>query len=400
MAIDFGSVEGIVDFPPHAKELLSESEKEIKLNLSVWLDSKTFLVCDSYVVYHNTARGPAKGGIRLAPNVSLEETKDLAERMTLKTALTGIPFGGGKSGIRIAKNTDLSSHEKMMIIREFVHLIRNELAYGAYIPAPDIGTGPREMAVIYGEMHIPECVTGKPLGIGGLPGRKEATGYGVAFVADYSHHKYFGRDIRDIKIAIQGFGNVGSYTAYFLNKRGAKIVCVSDISGGIYNSKGMDIEELDIHVKKHGSIAGFPGDKIKNEDLLLLDVDILIPAAIEDVITRDIAKKVKAKMIVEGANGPTTSEADKILNDKGTIVIPDILANSGGVIASYIEWRSAKAGSITPAKEVYITIEDIIEKTFEKMYFEVSDKKISNRSACIAIAVREIISTMQDRGWI
>ncbi|OIO75713.1 MAG: hypothetical protein AUJ85_02350 [Elusimicrobia bacterium CG1_02_37_114] len=398
---NFAELENIFPVPAHAKDLLSKPEKQIILNISVWLDNKTLLSCEGYIVYHNTARGPAKGGLRISPGVTLEETIDLAERMTLKTALTGIPFGGGKSGICVKDNV-LSPYDKTNLVKEYVHLIRNELTSGIYIPAPDMNTGPKEMAVIYGELHIPECVTGKPIGIGGLPGRKEATGYGVAVSVAYSYNKYFKKDLNGVAVAVQGFGNVGSWTAHFLKEKGARIIGISDISGGVYNKKGLDMDKLCEHMKeKDSKLCNFSGgDKITNEELIGLDVEIFVPAALENVITKDTAPSIKAKLIVEGANGPTTPEADSILEDRGIIVVPDFLANSGGVIGSYMEWKSSKSGSITPVSEVYRTISDIITGTFEKIFSLGSAKKVSNRKAAMALAVQELIETMKDRGWI
>ena len=398
---DSPALEKLMVIPRNAKELLKKPEKQITVNIGVWLDSKTLVVCEAYIVYHNMVRGAAKGGIRIAANVTMEETTDLAERMTLKTALTGIPFGGGKSGIRM-ENKNLSPYDKKEIIKEYVHLIRNDLMSGVYIPAPDMGTGPREMAIIYGELHIPECVTGKPVGIGGLPGRKEATGYGVAMSAIHAYSKYFKKDMKGVKVAVQGYGNVGSWAAYFLHDRGAKVVAISDVTGGIYNKEGIDITRLSEYVKEKNQVTGFPGsDEISNEELLALDdIEILIPAAVENVINDKTAPKIKAKIIVEGANGPTTAEGDKIIDQKGIILVPDILANSGGVIGSYIEWRSSKSGSITPVVEVYKIISDLIIQSFERVSDLASKEKMTNRNASLVLATQEVISAMQERGWI
>ncbi|OGS28032.1 MAG: hypothetical protein A2297_02080 [Elusimicrobia bacterium RIFOXYB2_FULL_48_7] len=398
---DSPTLNKLMSIPPNAKEMLRKPEKKMTINISVWLDSKTLVICEGYVVYHNTVRGAAKGGIRIAGNVTLDETTDLAERMTLKTALVGIPFGGGKSGIRM-DSKNLSSYDKKEIIKEYVHLLRNDLVSGAYIPAPDMGTGPKEMAIIYGELHIPECVTGKPVGIGGLPGRKEATGYGVATSAIHACKKYLKKEVKGVKMAVQGFGNVGSWAAHFLNEKGAKVVAISDVSGGLYNKEGLDINKLSEYVKTKGVVSGFPGaDKLSNEELLALDdIEVLIPAALENVINEKTAPKIKAKIIVEGANGPTTTEGDKIIDNNGIILVPDILANSGGVIASYIEWRSSKSGSMTPVAEVYKSISDLIINSFERMADLGKKEKLSNRNASTVLATQEVINAMQERGWI
>jgi len=383
----------------NAKKLLLKAEEKKIINLNIWVDNKTLVVADAYVVYHNTARGPAKGGIRIDKNVTLEETTDLAERMTLKTALAGIPFGGGKTGICL-DSLKLDSYMKKELMKELVHIIRGDLASGYYIPAPDMGTGPKEMAAIYGELHISECVTGKPIGIGGLPGRKEATGRGVAFSAAYGATKLLKRNIKGLKVAIQGFGNVGSWTAFFLEKMGAKVVAVSDVNGGLYNAKGLDIIKLMEYTGKNRFVKGFPGDFVSNEELLGVEADILIPAACENVLTEKTAPKVKARLVVEGANGPTTREGDEILNRKGIEVVPDFLANAGGVIASYMEWRSAKSGALTSSEEVFEFIDQTIEKSFANLLKLAKDRKLTNKEAGLVLAVTEVTTAMENRGWI
>ncbi|OGF45000.1 MAG: hypothetical protein A2452_08545 [Candidatus Firestonebacteria bacterium RIFOXYC2_FULL_39_67] len=396
---DLDIIKSELEGKENAKKLLLKSEEKKIINLNIWIDNKTLVVADAYVVYHNTARGPAKGGIRIDKNVTLEETTDLAERMTLKTALTGIPFGGGKTGICL-DSLKLDSYMKKEIMKELVHIIRGDLSSGYYIPAPDMGTGPREMAAIYGELHISECVTGKPIGIGGLPGRKEATGRGVAFSASYASKKLLKCDVKGLKVAIQGFGNVGSWTAYFLQEMGAKIVAVSDVNGGLFNANGLDIKKLMEYTNKNRFVKGFEGDSITNEELLGVDAEILIPAACENVITNKTAQKVKAKLVVEGANGPTTKEGDEVLNNKGVEVIPDFLANSGGVIASYIEWKSAKSGSLTSAEEVFEFIDRTIEKSFEKLLALSKSRDLTSKEAGLVLAVQEVIHAMENRGWI
>jgi len=396
---DFSRIEDVVSIPPTARKLLEKAEKEMTLCLNVRVDDQTTIMTDAYVVYYNTVRGPAKGGVRFAPNVTLAETRDLAERMVWKTALAGIPFGGGKSGVRIDARS-LTPYAKREIIREFVHLIRNELTSGSYIPAPDMSTGPKEMAVIYGELHIPECVTGKPVAVGGLPGRTEATGRGVATSACYAATHILKKDISDCTVAVQGFGNVGSWTAVFLARANTKVVAVTNICGGVYNEKGLDIPKLVKYNSANDALSGFAPEAITNEELLALDVDILIPAAVENVFDERTALNVRARAIIEGANGPTTAEADNVLAEKNVLVIPDILANSGGVIASYVEWRSAKSGSITLAKEVYDTIDERIIVAFERMMHFAQQNSLTYRDAAMALAVEEVVEAMEQRGWV
>jgi glutamate dehydrogenase (NAD(P)+) len=380
-------------------EGIEKPEKQMSIRLRVKIDEKNIISTDAYLVYYNTARGPAKGGIRFASNVTLAETEDLAERMVWKTALVRIPFGGGKAGVRIDPE-ELDSFSKGIIMRRFATEIQEELLSGKYIPAPDMGTGPREMAIIYGVTGMLECVTGKPPRIGGLPGRRESTGYGVTSITAYALKNLMKKRIEGAKIAIQGYGNVGGWVSRFLQKRGAKIVGVTDIHGGVFEKDGLDTKKLQDYYQEKGTVKGFNKSPITNEDLFGLDVDVFIPAACENMITKETAEAIRAKLIIEGANGPTTHQADKVLQDKGIVVIPDILANSGGVIASYVEWRSAKSGSITQAEEVYQMIEEIITTVFKEIIEVAAKNRITYRDAASVIAVREVVGAMHDRGQI
>jgi glutamate dehydrogenase (NAD(P)+) len=396
---DLSRIGRLLNLSSIEEKLLEKDEKQTIIDLRAKLDDKTVILADAYLVYHNTARGPAKGGIRLASNVTLDETRDLAERMTWKTALTKIPFGGGKSGITVDPRR-MSAFTKKLVIRRFVHEIRLELTSGSYIPAPDLGSGPPEMAAIYGELHMQECVTGKPPRVGGLPGREEATGYGVSAATIYALEKLRNKEVKDSTVAVQGFGNVGSWTCNFLSEKGAKIVAVTDVDGGVFKADGLDIRALRKHVEENGTVNGFNGKVITNEELLGLDVDVLIPAAVEKVIDRETAHRVRANIVVEGANGPTTAEGDAILRKNGLIVVPDILANSGGVVASYVEWRSGKSGSITPRQEVYDTIRETIVDTFDRVVETSERMNLSYRDASMVLAVDEVIKAMHDRGWV
>lgn len=397
--IDFAQVKTIVDVPEPAERLLSKSEKEIKFSLNLLLAPHGLVEADAYVVYHNTARGPAKGGLRIWPTVTLEHTRELAELMTWKTALVGLPFGGGKSGICLDPR-QFSSAEKAAIIKEYVHMISGELLSGAYVPAPDLGSTPSDMAVIYGETHRPESVTGKPPRVGGLPGRREATGYGVAHVTALACEALLGRPVEGARVAVQGFGNVGEWTCRFLHQRGARLVAVGDLSGAVYNDGGLDPEVLARRVAEAGGVAGAPGDQIDNQELLALEVDVLIPAAVEGVLTARNADKVRARLVVEAANAPTTAEAERILAERGVPVVPDILANSGGVVASYVEWRQAKSGAMTKVEETYETIAEQLEAAFHRVNGLARQRQVSMRLAAQAVAVEELIATMRDRGWI
>ncbi len=390
-----------IDIPEAAEILLTRSEKEIVFNVNLKTGRDEIIFCDAFVVYHNVALGPAKGGIRISPDVSLDETRTLAQIMTYKNALAGIPFGGGKSGIKI-NGGNIDEFKRVAIIKEFVHMIKEELIFGYYVPAPDLGSGPEDMAVIYGETHIPESVTGKPVRIGGLPGRNEATGRSVAISTYLVSEKILKEKISNCSVAIQGFGNVGRNTAIFLSEMGAKIVAISDIFGGTYNGEGINIKELLSYAPtKDKSVLDFPGgENIKNEELLTLNVDFLIPAAAGEVINETNAEDIKAKVIIEGANDPVNEKADEILEKRDIIILPDILCNSGGVIASYIEWRNAKSGNQTNKKEVYQIIDRKISDSFDKILNIKNNLRSSYRLSATYISLNELIEAMRERRWL
>lgn len=396
--LDYKQLGGLISISEDARRLLEGPEKEVSFRLDLRLDRG--LICfDSYAVMYNTARGPAKGGIRFASHVTLEEVRDLAELMVYKTALANLPFGGGKSAIRFDP-LEYTRGEIDSIVKEYVHMLKDELCSGAYIPAPDLGSGVREMAVIYGETHIPESVTGKPVEVGGLPGRREATGRGVATVVRASAEHLLAKPIDRTRIAVQGFGNVGSWTCRFLSDAGARIIAVTDIKGGTYDTHGIDIQDVFEYNQESGTVAGYGRNAITNEDLLALDVDILIPAACGNVITEKNAGNIRAGIVIEAANAPTTREGDEILRTKGIPVLPDILANSGGVIASYVEWRRAKSGSITKIEETYETIDTLILESLGRVIKLARIEGVSYREAALAIAVEQVVNAMEARGWI
>ncbi|MFQ6129184.1 MAG: Glu/Leu/Phe/Val dehydrogenase [Candidatus Hadarchaeaceae archaeon] len=378
--------------------LLGEPDRVIHFKLRRHLPPG-YEVVHAYVVYHNAARGPpCKGGIRMSSDVTLEETIRLAEIMTYKSALMDLPFGGGKAGI--VADSGLSPEAKEVLMGGFAHEIRYELISGNYVPAPDLGTSPREMAVIFGETHVRESVTGKPVGIGGLPGREEATGYGVAVIAERAAREFMGKEPSDVTVGVQGFGNVGSWASTFLAKKGAKIVAVTDSRGGTRHPEGIDVEELKKYKKEFGSVDGYGGKHLSNRELLGLDLDILIPASISGVITKGNAGDIKARLIIEGANAPTTREADEILAQKSVTLVPDILANAGGVVASYDEWRKGKSGSRTKREETYATIRETLLDVFEEVSAYSSRERISLRKAALAVAATRLLDTMKGRGWV
>ena len=397
--IDFDLLKKYTSVPSAAERILNHSEREIYFDLNLKIGPEEIIQANAYVVYFNTVRGPAKGGIRMALDVTLEETRDLAERMVWKTALARIPFGGGKSGIAIEPK-QLSRFQKTAVVKEYVHMINLELRHGMYVPAPDMGTDATDMAVIFGELHIPECVTGKPPRVGGLPGRREATGRGVSHCGLLTIEKILKQKPAQTTVAVQGFGNVGSYAALYLHEAGCRVVAVSDLSGGLHDPEGLNIPALMAYVQQNGSLEGVEGKRISNEELLLLDVDVLAPCAKENQITDENAGQVKAKAIVEGANGPTTAEADVILDRRGIPAVPDFLANAGGVIASYVEWRQAKSGAITEMQETFEAIEGRLNLGFAGMLEVGEEKKVSCRTACQISAADELVASLRDRDWI
>ena len=399
-SVNFEELKAYIDIPRNAERLLSKSERELTFSLNLIIDGDNMIEASTYVIFANTARGPAKGGIRISPHVTLEETRDLAERMVWKTALSGIPFGGGKSGICLDPK-GITPFEKTAIMKEYVHMIILELKAGSYVPAPDMGTGPHDMAVIYGETHMLESVTGKPPRVGGLPGRREATGRGVAHATELALGKFRSRKTAGATVAVQGFGNVGSWTCHFLQKAGAKIVALADEYGGVHNKNGFDIDALmRQRLAEKPPLQEAEGDRITNAECLKMDVDVLVPAAMENQITEEIAADLNAPLIVEGANGPTTPGADKILADRGIVVIPDFLANCGGVVASYVEWRKAKSGSITDVQETYRTVTDRMESAFGQVTGVAREKKVTLRRAAEILSVSEVVAAMHDRGWV
>ena len=398
-SVDFDEVSRYVTVPDDARELLEKPERELRITMSLRLDAE-LLQTDVYVVYYNTARGPAKGGIRFWPTVTMAHTAELAEKMVWKTALVGVPFGGGKSGVALDPGK-FTRMQKTAILKEYVHVLRPDLMSGMYVPAPDMGTSGADMAVIFGETHLPESEAGKPLRVGGLPGRLEATGRGLSACVDAAAKKFLKKDLRGLAVAVQGFGNVGSWCAHFVDGFGARVVAVSDISGGVHADSGLDVHKLAEWAGQGKLLRDYPEyDKVTNEELLTTKVDILVPAATEEVLTAENAAAVGAGMIVEGANGPTTAGADAVFEERGIPVVPDILANSGGVIASYVEWRQAKSGALTGREETFATVDELVLAAFERVTEFAESRNTTPRVAARCLAVQEVVETMLDRGWI
>ncbi|MCM0667611.1 MULTISPECIES: Glu/Leu/Phe/Val family dehydrogenase [Flavobacterium] len=395
----FNIAADILKLDDSIKQKLQRPEKQITVNFSITLDNGNVQNFEGYRVIHNTALGPSKGGIRYDTAVNLDEVKALAAWMTWKSAVTGIPFGGAKGGI-ICDPRKHSKTELEKITRAYTKTLADIFGPEKDVPAPDMGTGPDEMGWLMDEfslLHgrpIHAVVTGKHLHSGGSLGRVEATGRGVSIITLLALEKLKIRPAR-ATAAIQGFGNVGLHSALFLHEKGVKVVAVSDVSEAFYNPNGINIPELILYYNLNNkTIKGYPNSvAIKHEDLLLLDVDVLIPAAKEDVITKHNAGEIQARIIVEGANGPVSSDADQILHDKNILVVPDILANAGGVTVSYFEWLQNSLLESWRIHQINKRLEDILEKGFDTVFRVAVKHSVTPRIAAYIIALKKVAET-------
>jgi glutamate dehydrogenase (NAD(P)+) len=400
----FAEAAQIVDLDPDLHAVLTTPYRELTVQVPVRMDDGELIVVRGYRVQHNGARGPYKGGIRYHPTADLNEVRALASLMTWKTALLDVPFGGAKGGIEVDP-TGMSDGELQRMTRRFTQAIQHLLGIYRDIPAPDVNTSAKVMAWMmdaFSALHgySPAIVTGKPLDLGGAPGREAATGRGVVFVLDAwcAHHR---RALQDLKVAIQGFGNVGSWTARELTARGATVVAVSDVSGGIHDPAGVDVAGLVALVGEgKGVAAAHRGDPITNAELLALDVDVLIPAALGEVITEANAGAVRAEVVLEAANYPVTPTADKVLQDQGVTVIPDILANAGGVTGSYFEW-SQNIQQFT-WKEERFTAEllDRMQGAYRFTQAFADEHRCTLRQAAYALGIQRVAAAATLRGYI
>ncbi len=382
---------------------LKTPAKQIITSVPIIMDNGSIEVYEGYRVIHNDILGPSKGGIRYAPDVNLDEIKALAAWMTWKCAIVNIPFGGAKGGIRVDPSL-LSQAELERLTRRFTSNLLDVFGPEKDIPAPDMNTNEQVMAWIMDtySMHSKKTetavVTGKPLIIGGSLGRKEATGRGVMIVSLAAMNK-MGIKPENATAVVQGFGNVGSISAKLLYEQGVKILAISDISGGFYNSNGLNIPEILEYIEKHKTLAEYKGvDKITNEELLETKCDLLVPAAKEDQITTSNANKLNCKIIVEGANGPTTAKADPILQDKGMLVVPDILANAGGVTVSYFEWVQDRQGYFWTLDRVNRRLERIMNDSFNNVYKTAAKYNVSLRIGAYIYAIDKVAKTLKLRG--
>ena len=399
----FDKAAELLDLEPGLYKVLRQAEKQVIVSIPVMKDNGEVEVYEGYRVQYNTSRGPAKGGIRFDLQVTLEEVKALAAWMTWKCAVVNIPFGGAKGGVRCDPQA-MSAAELEKLTRRYTSGIINMLGPDSDVPAPDVNTNERVMAWVMDtySMHVGHTVTavvtGKPVELGGSLGRREATGRGCMIVTKEAL-KHLGMPVKGTTVAIQGFGNVGSVAAQLLGCEGCKIVAIGDRSASLYNANGIDIDDAIAYVKKHRSLQGYDkADAISGAELLTLDVDVLLPAALENVITTKNARDIKARIICEGANGPTTAAADSILDENGIFVIPDILANAGGVTVSYFEWVQDRGGYFWPEDLVNERLETIMKRSFQDVLDLSRQRRVNMRTASYMLSISRVASVHRLRG--
>jgi glutamate dehydrogenase (NAD(P)+) len=384
-------------------ERLRYPRRALVVSIPIRKDDGSADVFVGFRVHHSTVLGPTKGGLRYAPDVSLGEVTALAMFMSWKCALMGLPYGGAKGGVRCDPRR-LSVRELENLTRRYTAEIMLLIGPDLDIPAPDLGTDEQVMAWMMDTYSmtqgrtVPGVVTGKPLIIGGSAGRREATGRGIVYVL-YQAARVLGQELRGRKVAVQGFGNVGSVAARLLWREGSQVVAVSDLNGGVYNPHGLDIRQLEAHVKEAGTVVGFPGaEPITNRDLIELPCDVLLPAAVAGQIRAENADRVKAAVIVEGANGPTTPEADAILRERGVTVIPDILANAGGVVVSYFEWVQGLQYYFWRESEITARLQEVMTRAFNRVWALASKEGCDLRTAALMEGVRRVAEGYKVRG--
>jgi glutamate dehydrogenase (NAD(P)+) len=393
----------LLDLEPGIYKVLRNPEKQIIVSIPVHLDNGDVEVYTGFRVLYNTSRGPAKGGIRFDMQVTLEEVKALAAWMTWKCAVVNIPFGGSKGGV-VCDPHKMSVGELERLTRRYTAGIISVLGPDSDVPAPDVNTNERVMAWVMDtySMHmrhtVTAVVTGKPVEMGGSLGRREATGRGCMIVTKEAL-RHLGMPVAGTTVAIQGFGNVGSVAAEMLQREGCTVTAIGDRGGAVYNAKGIDIADAVRYVKEHKSLDGYAkGDRLSNDELLTLDVDVLLPAALENVITSKNASKIRAKIICEGANGPTTAGADAILEEKGVFVIPDILANAGGVTVSYFEWVQDRGGYFWSEETVNDRLREIMTRSFRDVLGLSRQHKVNMRTAAYMLAISRVSTVHKLRG--
>jgi glutamate dehydrogenase (NAD(P)+) len=403
MLQEFDEAARLLKLDPGIWNILTHPKRQIIVSCPVQMDSGDIEVFTGYRVQYNITLGPAKGGIRYHPDVSLDEVTALAAWMTWKCAVAHIPFGGGKGGI-VCDPTRMSRRELEALTRRYVAEIVDAIGPEKDVPAPDVNTNDQVMAWVMDtySMHVGHTetavVTGKPVELGGSLGRREATGRGVMIVArEAAKHRRL--DITNATVAIQGFGNVGSVSAELLTRLGAKIVAITDVRGGVHNAKGLDVPKMLEYAAKHKTIDNFPGgEPLTNEELFALDADILIPAALENQITMDNVSSIRARIVIEAANGPTTPEANNALHERGVFVVPDILANSGGVTVSYFEWVQDRYGYFWEENEVNARLEKKMHDAFHDVLQTSMTYKVDMRTAAYIVAISRVGTVTRMRG--
>jgi glutamate dehydrogenase (NAD(P)+) len=403
MLQEFDGAARLLGLDPGIWKILTQPKRQIIVSCPIQMDNGEIEVFTGYRVQYNITLGPAKGGIRYHPDVNLDEVTALAAWMTWKCAVAHVPFGGGKGGV-VCDPTRMSRRELEALTRRYVAEIIDAIGPQKDVPAPDVNTNDQVMAWVMDtySMHVGHTetavVTGKPVELGGSLGRREATGRGVMIVTREAA-QHLGLDIKKASVAVQGFGNVGSVSADLIVKLGAKIVAVTDWKGGVYNANGLDITKMLDYSRQHKTIDGFPGgEPLENDQLFGLDVDVLVPAALENQITMENAPKIRAKIIAEGANGPTTPEAHRYLHEKGVFVIPDILANAGGVTTSYFEWVQDRHGYFWTEEEVNNRLEHKMVEAFNDVLQTSLKYKTDLRTAAYIVAISRVATVTRQRG--
>jgi len=400
----FGEAAQLINLDDEMHAVLTSTYREISGQIPVRLDSGELLVVRGYRVQHNGARGPYKGGVRYHPAADLEEVRALASLMTWKTALLDVPFGGAKGGIEVDP-TGMSQGELQRMTRRFTAAISHVIGVYRDIPAPDMNTNAQTMAWMMDTFgaragHSPACVTGKPVALGGAPGREQATGRGVIYVLE-AYAREHGLAMSELRLVVQGFGNVGSWAALEAESLGCRIIAASDRFGGVYHEPGLDVSKLVDAVRTGGSVIEVTGyDAISNEELLEVDCDVLIPAALDEVVHSNNADRVRAGVIVEAANYPITPLGDKILGDRGIVVIPDILANAGGVTGSYFEWTQNIQQFTWKESRFNEELRDKMQVAYAHTSAMAADKGCTMRQAAFAIGIQRVAEAARLRGYI
>jgi len=400
----FDSAASYLNLSAGIRELLKRPWRELKVSLPVKMDSGDIRVFSGYRIQHNASRGPYKGGIRYHPDADMDEVGGLASLMTWKTALVDIPFGGAKGGIQ-CDPSELTISELNRLTRRYTNSVGHLIGVNRDIPAPDLGTNSQTMAWImdaYGQIngHTPGIVTGKPVSLGGSVGRDSATGRGVVYIMDQTAQN-LEINIKNATVVIQGAGQVGMWTAQLAFENGYRVIAISDVNGGIYCSNGLNILDLKEHMSTNHSVIGFPGSEtVTNKDILELSCDFLVPAAIDRVINESNVDRIKARVIIEAANHPITTEADSLLLAKGVTIIPDILANAGGVIVSYFEWTQNLYQHQWPEERVAAELERIIMGAYKSVIKLSKDENLSYRLAAYIIGINKVVEASELRGFL